>query len=104
MYLPSKKHNSLTKYQQIHSIKDNHSPMINRINKYLSEVESPQAPPIIKHKDNVSQLTIYNTGWSEGYAAGYQDSKTDISMQTTYVLVFFLVVGFSIGLSIGIWL
>lgn len=101
MYLSSEKHSTFAKYQQIHSIKDNHPPMINRINKYLSEVEPP---PITKHKDNVSQLTIYNTGWSEGYAAGYQDSKTDISMQTTYVLVFFLVVGFSIGLSIGIWL
>lgn len=87
--------------------------MINRINKYLSEVEPPEAPPISqppktpvihKHKDNISQLTIYNTGWSEGYATGYQDSKSDISIQAYYTLVFFLVVGFLVGLSIGIWL
>lgn len=71
------------------------------INKSLQE---PQPPPIMKHEDNISPLTIYNTGWSEGYTQGFEDGSTDYTIWTRYTLGFFLVLGFCIGLSIGIWL
>ncbi len=88
--------------------------MINRINKYLSEVEPPnkelyefagakppEAPPIIKHKDNISQLTIFNTGWSEGYYAGYEDGQAFNTVNRVTVGVFLLVVLIT-GIAIGI--
>ena len=72
------------------------------VNKSLQEAVEP--PPIMQHKDNVSPMTIYNTGWTEGYTEGYEDGKHDYNIWNRYTLGFFLVLGFCIGLSIGIWL
>ena len=77
--------------------------MINRINKYLSEVEPPEAPPIIKHKDNISQLTIFNTGWTEGYHTGYRDGQAFSTVNRVTVGVF-LLVSLITGIAIGLWL
>lgn len=87
--------------------------MINRIRNYdyvnrelrsQNELRSPpEAPPIIKHKDNISQLTIFNTGWSEGYYAGYEDSQAFNTVNRVTVGVFLLVTLIT-GIAIGIWL
>lgn len=82
--------------------------MINRIRNYdyvnKELLTPPEAPPIIQHKDNISQLTIYNTGWSEGYTAGYQDGASSQPLWNYQVLVVLAVICVSLGLSIGIWL
>lgn len=79
--------------------------MINRIRNYdyvNRELQSPpEAPPIIKHKDNISQLTIYNTGWTEGYHAGYEDGQAFSTVNRVTVGVFLLVVLIT-GIAIGI--
>ena len=81
--------------------------MINRIRNYNyinRELQTPEAPPIIQHKDNISQLTIYNTGWSEGYTAGYIDGRESVGIWNKITLLTLTIIGISIGLSIGIWL
>ena len=78
----------------------------NRIRNYdyvNKELQTPEAPPIIQHKDNISQLTIYNTGWSEGYTAGYQDGQAFNIFNKMTVGVFLLVAVIA-GIAIGIWL
>lgn len=81
--------------------------MINRIRNYdyiNRELQTPpEAPPIIQHKDNISQLTIYNTGWSEGYYAGYQDGQAFNIFNRITVGVFLLVTLIT-GIAIGVWL
>lgn len=88
--------------------------MINRIRNYdyvNRELRSPpepkgeqvQPPPIIKHKDNVSQLTIYNTGWTEGYYAGYEDGQAFSTVNRVTVGVFLLAT-LTTGIAIGLWL
>lgn len=79
--------------------------MINRISSYDDINKSLQeTPPILQHKENISLMTIYNTGWTDGYKDGYEDSKHDNNVWNRYTLGFLFIVGFCIGLSIGIWL
>lgn len=91
----------------------------NRINQYLSEVDNSgltpygkkgphksyiEPPPIVNHKDNISQLTIFNTGWSEGYEEGYEYGLNMRFINKVTYIVIGLVLGFALGISIGIWL
>jgi hypothetical protein len=82
--------------------------MINRIRNYdyinrELQTPPPEAPPIIQHKDDISQLTIYNTGWSEGYYDAYQDGRAFSTINRVTVGVFLLVAVIA-GIAIGIWL
>lgn len=88
--------------------------IINRVNQYLSEVDASSGltpygkkgpeksyitPPIIQHKDNISELTIFNTGWSEGYREGYADGENEGYHRVVYASC--IVIGLAIGLALG---
>jgi hypothetical protein len=76
--------------------------MINRINQYLSEVEPPEPPPIIQHKDNISALTIFNTGKDEGYRLGYTEGIHSSREWARNSAIVYVVIGISLGIIIGL--
>lgn len=73
------------------------------VNKELqTQPPSPPSPSILQHKDNISQLTIYETGWSEGYYQGYEDGDEEANVLDRYIVSFFMIISLIIGLLIGI--
>lgn len=86
-----------TAYNKDMSIKN--KKLIEIANSIEPEVSSP---PILQHKDNISELTIFNTGYDAGYYKALADSEADISMWYRLNALFFLGVGIVIGLIIGI--
>jgi len=75
--------------------------MINRINKYLSEVQPPEPPPILKHKEYVSELTIFNIGRDEGYMVGYSDGILSSRKWSRASAIVYVAIGISLGIIIG---
>jgi hypothetical protein len=72
--------------------------MINRINKYLSEVEPPMPPPILKHKNHISELTIFNTGKDEGYRLGYAEGIYSSRKWSRTSAIAYIAIGICIGI------